>query len=66
MKKFLRQQLLDREDRNHIWRASDYDYDVAARIRHIKRHKGDVAQLGERGVRNAEARGSIPLISTRT
>ena len=26
---------------------------------------GDVAQLGERGVRNAEARGSIPLISTR-
>ena len=27
---------------------------------------GDVAQLGERGVRNAEARGSIPLISTKT
>jgi hypothetical protein len=26
---------------------------------------GDVAQLGERGVRNAEARGSNPLISTR-
>ncbi len=26
---------------------------------------GDVAQLGERGVRNAEVRGSIPLISTR-
>ena len=26
---------------------------------------GDVAQLGERGVRNAEARGSIPLISTK-
>ena len=26
---------------------------------------GDVAQLGERRVRNAEARGSIPLISTR-
>ena len=25
---------------------------------------GDVAQLGERRVRNAEARGSIPLIST--
>ncbi len=25
---------------------------------------GDVAQLGERGVRIAEARGSIPLIST--
>ena len=25
---------------------------------------GDVAQLGERGVRNAEVRGSIPLIST--
>ncbi len=24
---------------------------------------GDVAQMGERGVRNAEARGSIPLIS---
>ena len=27
---------------------------------------GDVAQLGERDVRNVEARGSIPLISTRT
>ena len=27
---------------------------------------GDVAQLGERGVRNAEARGSIPLISTKS
>ena len=27
-------------------------------------HVGDVAQLGERGVRNAEVRGSIPLIST--
>ena len=26
---------------------------------------GDVAQLGERDVRNVEARGSIPLISTR-
>ena len=26
---------------------------------------GDVAQLGERGVRNAEARGSNPLISTK-
>ena len=26
---------------------------------------GDVAQLGERGVRNAEARGSSPLISTK-
>ena len=25
---------------------------------------GDVAQMGERGVRNAEVRGSIPLIST--
>ena len=25
---------------------------------------GDVAQLGERDVRNVEARGSIPLIST--
>ena len=25
---------------------------------------GDVAQLGERGVRNAEAVGSIPIIST--
>ena len=24
---------------------------------------GDVAQMGERGVRNAEARGSSPLIS---
>ena len=31
-----------------------------------KYHYGDVAQLGERGVRNAEARGSIPLISTNT
>ncbi len=27
---------------------------------------GDVAQLGERDVRNVEARGSIPLISTKT
>ena len=27
---------------------------------------GDVAQLGERGVRNAEAEGSNPFISTRT
>ena len=27
---------------------------------------GDVAQLGERGVRNAEVRGSNPLISTST
>jgi hypothetical protein len=26
---------------------------------------GDVAQLGERSVRNAEVRGSIPLISTK-
>jgi hypothetical protein len=26
--------------------------------------EGAVAQLGERGVRNAEARGSIPLCST--
>jgi hypothetical protein len=26
---------------------------------------GDVAQLGERGVRNAEARSSILLISTK-
>ena len=26
---------------------------------------GDVAQLGERRVRNAEVRGSIPLISTK-
>ena len=25
---------------------------------------GDVAQLGERGVRNAEVGGSIPLVST--
>jgi hypothetical protein len=32
---------------------------------HFKKD-GDVAQLGERGVRNAEARGSIPLISTKT
>ena len=29
-----------------------------------KRNNGDVAQMGERGVRNAEVRGSIPLIST--
>ena len=27
--------------------------------------RGDVAQTGERGVRNAEVRGSIPLISTK-
>jgi hypothetical protein len=25
---------------------------------------GDVAQLGERGVRNAEVEGSIPFVST--
>ena len=32
----------------------------------MERHpRGDVAQTGERGVRNAEVRGSIPLISTR-
>jgi hypothetical protein len=30
------------------------------------RVNGAVAQLGERGVRNAEARGSIPLCSTNT
>jgi hypothetical protein len=29
-----------------------------------KNNYGDVAQLGERSVRNAEARGSNPLIST--
>ena len=29
-----------------------------------KRSCGDVAQLGERGVRNAEVEGSIPFIST--
>ena len=28
-----------------------------------KRFYGDVAQLGERGVRNAEVEGSIPFIS---
>ena len=33
--------------------------------RRFKKQDGDVAQLGERGVRNAEARGSIPLISTK-
>lgn len=27
---------------------------------------GDVAQLGERGVRNAEVEGSIPFVSTTT
>ena len=31
---------------------------------YVRAH-GDVAQLGERSVRNAEARGSIPLISTK-
>ena len=30
-----------------------------------KLYCGDVAQLGERGVRNAEVRGSSPLISTK-
>jgi hypothetical protein len=29
-----------------------------------RKRRGDVAQLGERGVRNAEARSSILLIST--
>ena len=28
-------------------------------------HRGDIAQLGERGVRNAEAEGSSPSISTK-
>ncbi len=27
-------------------------------------HPGDVAQMGERGVRNAEVEGSIPFVST--
>ena len=35
-------------------------------LAHVFQMFGDVAQLGERGVRNAEARGSIPLISTKT
>ena len=34
-------------------------------LAHVFQMFGDVAQLGERGVRNAEARGSIPLISTK-
>ena len=34
-------------------------------LAHVFQIFGDVAQLGERGVRNAEARGSIPLISTK-
>ena len=33
---------------------------------HVERgHRGDIAQLGERGVRNAEAEGSSPSISTK-
>ena len=32
----------------------------------LKRPSGDVAQLGERHVRNVEAAGSIPAISTTT
>ena len=44
---------LDTKLKNHIWCPS-----IA--------QKGDVAQLGERRVRNAKARGSIPLISTKT
>jgi hypothetical protein len=35
-------------------------FDIKSRL-----YCGDVAQLGERGVRNAEARGSSPLISTK-
>ena len=35
-------------------------------LAHVFQIFGDVAQLGERGVRNAEARGSIPLISTKS
>jgi hypothetical protein len=31
----------------------------------IKQFSGDVAQLGERGVRNAEVEGSNPFISTK-
>ena len=30
----------------------------------LKGYNGDIAQLGERGVRNAEAEGSSPSIST--
>ncbi len=30
----------------------------------ISKTKGDVAQMGERYVRNVQVRGSIPLIST--
>ena len=30
----------------------------------IDRQRGDIAQLGERGVRNAEVAGSSPAIST--
>lgn len=32
----------------------------------IRRICGDVAQLGERSVRNAEVVGSIPIVSTKT
>ena len=37
---------------------------VGTRSCELETRFGDVAQLGERGVRNAEVRGSIPLIST--
>ena len=45
---------------------------VAARGESLRRSRvwlyfppsGDVAQLGERGVRNAEVEGSIPFVST--
>ncbi len=38
--------------------------DVAHGSRLAKRQSGEVAQSGERGVRNAEVEGSIPFFST--
>ena len=40
------------------------DIDATYKIKSHRTARGDVAQLGERGVRNAEVRGSTPLIST--
>ncbi len=53
-----------------VWKRSD-DFSVAAYVlsRYITHAfcngtDGGIAQLGERSVRNAEVRGSIPLAST--
>ena len=58
------QLILDRNPPDHICSAPLLTDTLGPPEGHTK--TGDVAQLGERGVRNAEVRGSIPLISTKT